>query len=66
MKELLDRYADVNAWNNSVKTALNIASVNGQQDAAKMCLKYGADVNIVYNNNQTALHLQPPDVAMSL
>jgi len=55
MKELLDRKANVNASDNSGKTALHIAAQYGYLNAVITCLTYGADVNLKNVDNKTAL-----------
>jgi ankyrin repeat protein len=37
-------------------TLLHIAAQNGSKRMAKLCLRYGADIDTINNNGQTALH----------
>jgi len=47
----------VNAKSRYGQTPLHFEAADGHLNAVKTCLSYGADVNMVANNKQTALHL---------
>ena len=52
---LLDRGADINAQNNDGCTALQEASLKGQEDVVEMLLDQEADINAEDNHGLTAL-----------
>uniref|UniRef100_UPI0026312A47 ankyrin repeat domain-containing protein n=1 Tax=uncultured Brachyspira sp. TaxID=221953 RepID=UPI0026312A47 len=56
-KYLLDKCADINAKDNDGKTALMLASSNGDLEVVKLLIDKGADVNAKDDYNRTALML---------
>lgn len=58
MLELIQQGAEINCSTLSGSTPLHTAADNGNADAIKILLAYGADVNAIYQfNGRTALHL---------
>lgn len=58
MLELIQHGAEINCSTLTGATPLHTAADNGNFDAIKILLIYGADVNSVYQSNgRTALHL---------
>ena len=56
VKQLLEKGANINAWNKNGQTALHEASRNEHADIVKLLIDKGMDVNIEGDCNETALH----------